>query len=301
MSPPPRPPFSDLPLDKHGPPKNAWGLYGKDDELGALNMITPDTVKAAAKEIQIGERVSLDWYLNLPTFPSFGRPPFGWTLENRSHPNGNKRVVNDDHLNMNTQGSSQWDGFRHYGYQKAKRFYGGRSQQDIETSGVIGIDRVVKSGGITARGVILDYPRYLENQGKEKVNALSANHINADVLQDMLKQTGVEPRAGDLLLLRTGFTRDYEALSLEDRKAMGSKPPTFLGVESSPAVARWIWESGFVAVAGDAPSFEMSPLVGPHNQPGGAWKGEDWEDEMQGGGLLHQWLLGGVRTFRARS
>jgi len=293
MSAPSRPPFADLPLDKNGPPKNAWGLYGKDDELGALNLITPDTVKAAAQEIRTGERVSLDWYLNLPTFPSFGRPPFGWKMENRSHPDGTKRIVNDDHLDMNTQGSSQWDGFRHYGYQQAKRYYGGRSQQDVETSDVIGIDRVAKSGGITARGVILDYPRYLEKQGKAKVNALSDNHISAEVLKDMLKETGLETRAGDLLLLRTGFTRDYEALSREDREALGSKPPTFLGVQSSKAVAQWIWESGFVAVAGDAPSFEMSPLVGAHNKPGGIWKGETWEDEMQGGGLLHQWLLGG--------
>ncbi len=37
----------------------------------------------------------------------------------------------------------------------------------------------------------------------------------------------------------------------------------------------------------------MSPLVGSHNEPGGIWKGEAWEAEMQGGGLLHQWLLGG--------
>lgn len=288
-----RPPFADLPLDKNGPPGNAWGLYGENDELGALNLITPDTVKTAAQEVKTGERVALDWYLNLPTFPSFGRPPFSWKMENRNHPDGAKRTVNDDHLDMNTQGSSQWDGFRHYGYQNAKRYYGGRSQQDIETSEVIGIDRVAKSGGITARGVILDYPRYLERQGKGKVDALSANHISAEELKDMLKQTGVEPRAGDLLLLRSGFVRDYAALSMDDREALGSKPPTFLGVQSSKAVAQWIWESGFAAVAGDAPSFEMSPLVGPHNQPGGIWKGETWEVEMQGGGLLHQWLLGG--------
>lgn len=43
----------------------------------------------------------------------------------------------------------------------------------------------------------------------------------------------------------------------------------------------------------DAPSFEMAPLVGDHNKPGGIWKGEEWEGDMQGGGLLHQWLLGG--------
>lgn len=248
MSPPSRPPFSDLPLDKNGPPGNAWGLYGKDDELGALNMITPSTVKAAAQEIQVGDRVSLDWYLNLPSHPSFGRPSFGWKMENRTHPDGTKRIVNDDHLDINTQSSSQWDGFRHYGYQQAARYYGGRTQNDVEGSEVIGIDRVAHSGGITARGVILDYPRYLEKRGKEKVNALSASSISAATLKDMLRETGVQPRAGDLLLVRTGFTRDYQALGEEDKKALANKPPNFLGVESTKDTLQWIWESGFVAV-----------------------------------------------------
>lgn len=56
---------------------------------------------------------------------------------------------------------------------------------------------------------------------------------------------------------------------------------------------QWLWENGFAAVAGDAPAFERSPIAGAHTFPGGAWKGEPWEDEMQGGGLLHQWLLAG--------
>ncbi|KAF2791664.1 hypothetical protein K505DRAFT_351145 [Melanomma pulvis-pyrius CBS 109.77] len=293
-SPPPRPPFTSLPLDKSGPAGNAWGLYGASDELGALNMLTPATVVAAAQEIRTGDRISLDWTLNLPEFPSFGRPSFDWKMENRSHPDGTKRTVNDDVLHVNTQSSSQWDGFRHYGYQGAKRYYGGRSQAEVESgSGVIGIDRVAEAGGITARGVVLDYPRYLERRGKPPVDALTASSIPASVLKDMLKDTGVKPRAGDLLLLRTGFTKRYLELSTEERKELPNKAPTFLGVESSKDVLQWIWEEGFVAVAGDAPSFEMSPLVGEHNKPGGIWKGESWEGEMQGGGLVHQWCLAG--------
>jgi hypothetical protein len=250
MSPPSRPPFSSLPLDKSGPAGNAWGLYGPNDELGALNMLTPDVIKSAASEIQTGERVSLDWSLNLPTFPSFNRPAFDWKMEIRRHPNGSKRVVNDDFLNINTQSSSQWDGFRHYGYQQAGKFYGGRTQEDLESSSVIGTDRVVDAGGITTRGVILDYPRWLERTGKGRVHALGANCIKADELREMLKETGVETRAGDLLLLRTGFTRDYEKLGTDERKELAMKPPAFLGVESSKDVLQFIWESGFVAVAG---------------------------------------------------
>lgn len=250
MEQPTRPAFSDLPLDKEGPPGNAWGLYGFDDELGALNMLTPQTVRAASKEIQTGDRISLDWYLNLPSHPSFGRPPFGWRMENRTHPDGTKRTVNDDHLDINTQSSSQWDGFRHYGYQQSRRYYGGRTQADLESRGVIGIDRVAHAGGITARGVILDYPRYLKSKGRDGVDALSSHAITPRELRDMVELTGVQPRDGDLLLLRTGFTEQYEKLGEEEREALAGKPPAFAGVESSKEALRWIWESGFVAVAG---------------------------------------------------
>ena len=264
MSPRSSPPFQDLPLDKNGPPGNAWGLYGADDELGALNMITPSVVKAAAQEIQTGDRVSLDWYLNLPSHPSFNRPQFSWKMMNKEHPDGTKRTVNDDHLDFNTQGSSQWDGFRHYGYQSAKRYYGGRSQQDIESSEVIGIDRVANSGGITTRGIILDYPRYLERKGKKEVYALDANSITAEELEDMLQETGIKTREGDMLLLRTGFTRDYAKLSDEEKRAIRDKPPAFLGVQSDKQSVQWIWENGFVAVGKDAhltsPHLISSPL-----------------------------------------
>jgi hypothetical protein len=283
--PPKRPPFTSLPLDPSGPPGNAWGLYGPSDELGALNMLTPSIVKSAASEIQSGDRVSLDWSLNLPTYPSFSRPPFGWKMTNKAHPDGTKRTVNDDELHVNTQSSSQWDGFRHYGYQGRKLYYGGRRQEELEDgSGVIGIERVVERGGVQTRGVVLDYPRYRARMGREVVSALEANCIKVEELEDMLKDTGVETREGDLLLLRTGFTEQYLKLSMQERKQVAERPPAFLGVESSKEVLRWIWERGFVAVAGDAPSFEMSPLVGEHNKVGGMWKGESWEEEMQGGG-----------------
>lgn len=115
-TPPKRPSFSTLPLLPEGPPGNAWGLYGQDDKLGALNMLTPAVVAAAAREeIRTGERVSLDWPLNKPSHPSFDRPSFGWQLQNRRTPEGIPRTVNDDALEFNTQCSSQWDGFRHYG------------------------------------------------------------------------------------------------------------------------------------------------------------------------------------------
>lgn len=103
-------PFEALPLDPSGPRGNAWGRFGPDDELGTLNLLTPELIVEAAKEIQTGIRISLDWPLSMPSYPSFDRNPFKQELVLR-HPN----CVYDDILTFNSQGSTQWDGFRHYG------------------------------------------------------------------------------------------------------------------------------------------------------------------------------------------
>ncbi|KAF2807658.1 uncharacterized protein BDZ99DRAFT_62128 [Mytilinidion resinicola] len=291
--PPSRPPFSSLPLDPSGPAGNAWGLYGPEDALGALNMLTPAVVAAAATEIKTGERVSLDWHLNKPSHPSFGRSPFEWKLVNRSKPDGEKRTVNDDVLTFNTQCSSQWDGFRHYGYQKAKRYYNGHVQEELDDPNVIGIDAWVSAGGITTRGILLDYPRFCTAHSLT-LSPLTSTSIPFAHIQAMLAETHTVPRAGDILLLRSGFTLAYESLPPDDQNALATRPsPDFIGLEPSLAVLRWIWESGFCAVASDAPSFERAPIAGPHTAAGGVWKGESFEEEMQGGGLLHQWLLAG--------
>ena len=104
------PRFDALPLDPNGPEGNAWGLFGSDDQLGMLNLLTPETIAAAAQEIQTGVRISLDWTLDKPSHPSFNRAPFQHTIKNKA-----PRCVYDDILTFNTQSSSQWDGFRHYG------------------------------------------------------------------------------------------------------------------------------------------------------------------------------------------
>jgi hypothetical protein len=56
------PSFQDLPKLAGLPEGCTWGLWDKDevrDELGTLNLLTPDTVKEAAKEVHQGISVSL--------------------------------------------------------------------------------------------------------------------------------------------------------------------------------------------------------------------------------------------------
>lgn len=130
---PTRPPFDSLPLRKDGPRGNAWGLYGDDDELGTINMLTAENTANAAKEITDGTRIPTDWPLDSMTPPGFKRQPFDHHIHNKA-----PRVVNDDILTFNTQSSTQWDGLRHYGYQDEKLYYNGRTQEQVSNSTIIG-------------------------------------------------------------------------------------------------------------------------------------------------------------------
>lgn len=80
------------------------------DQLGTLNLLTPEVVANAAKEIKTGHRISLDWKMTMPSVPMFGRQAFVHEIRHKA-----PRTVNDDVLHFNTQCSTQWDGLRHYG------------------------------------------------------------------------------------------------------------------------------------------------------------------------------------------
>jgi kynurenine formamidase len=261
--------------------------------LGSLNLLTPSTVVAAAKEIQTGERISLDWTLDNPRPPFFDREALNVKFYQRG-----QRSVNDDVLHFNTQCSSQWDGFRHYAYQQRRRYYGGRTQEQLTSSKLLGINVWVENGGIVGRGILVDYASYCEKHGK-MIEPLKTGAIPVKELKTIAEESNISPKAGDILFVRTGFTKAYTALSEMEAQALTKResPADFLGVASTKEAVEWIWESGFAAVASDSPAFEQGPTAGPHNAPGGIWKGEEsWEHEMQGGGLLHQWLLAGWGT-----
>lgn len=62
----PRPAFEDLPLRPGDPKCSAWGLWGNDDTLGTLNLLTPERVQHAARQVVTGETIPLK-YVPTPT------------------------------------------------------------------------------------------------------------------------------------------------------------------------------------------------------------------------------------------
>ncbi|KAL8822742.1 MAG: hypothetical protein Q9191_006528 [Dirinaria sp. TL-2023a] len=151
------PRFDQLPLNKGDPPYSAWGLYGMKDQLGTLNRLTDDIVlKTAKQEIQTGYRISLNWPLDAQNKPGFNRQRFHKDIIQHT-----SRTGNDDVWTMNTQSSSQWDGLRHFAYQKEQKFYNGVTLGQIhDGSNVNGIHASVVPptlGGVEASEDMLEW------------------------------------------------------------------------------------------------------------------------------------------------
>ncbi|KAJ6116615.1 hypothetical protein N7512_006340, partial [Penicillium capsulatum] len=198
--------YPEGPLDPSGPRGNSWGRFGPDDELGTLNLLTPEAILQAAKEIQTGMRISLEWPLSMPTYPSFNRNPFKQELILRS-PN----CIYDDVLSFNSQGSTQWDGFRHYANQKMRKFYNGYTTEYIESSHAIGLHTVAEHGGITGRGVLLDYADWAATNFVP-VSALQSAPVTLENMERVVHDHKHEFRKGDILFVRSGFTAAYNKL-----------------------------------------------------------------------------------------
>lgn len=233
--------------------------YGKEDQLGTLNRLTDDVVKAAASEIQKGCRISLDWSLEAQAdVPFFGRQSFQQVLYQKP-----PRVVNDDVWSFNTQSSSQWDGLRHFGYQKEAVFYNGvtldqiHGRNGVKKTNVLGIGAWADQG-IVGRGILLDYHEWRLKNGIEH-KAFETASISAATLRQVAKDQGTEIKFGDILILRTGYMDAYQKLSREEIEFARSKQPlTFAGVEQSDEMMEFMWEN-FSACAADHPSWEAWP------------------------------------------
>ncbi|KAI0975415.1 putative cyclase-domain-containing protein [Xylaria arbuscula] len=269
------PPFDQLPLDLMGPLGNAWGLWGADDELGMLNLLTPETTAAAAREIREGLCFRLDWPLNKPAFPTFERRPFEHRILNKA-----PMTMNDDAIHINTQSSTQWDGFRHYGYQRTKQFYMAHTQDDFKPGSTkLSIDAwAQKKAGIIGRGILLDWYSWAQKNGIDR-SPFTTGAVEVEHLKAIVAESEIAIKSGDILFIRVGFTKKYDQLSKAEQAAFPDrKPAGLLGLEATQASLRWLWENEFAAIASDSPSFERGPAIGPYNDPDVS---------------IHQWCLAG--------
>ncbi|MGH7925280.1 MAG: cyclase family protein [Candidatus Binatus sp.] len=248
------PSYDQLPVRAGAPAGAAWGVFGDDDEVGTINLLTPERVLAAASSIRSGKVFAMNLPINIPDPPLFTRGKHTHTV--KLFPGA--EFVLDDYLdNFYPQASSQWDALAHVKHPMHGAYNGIPDNQITGRGGMrLGIDNLARRG-IAGRGVLADVARYYDRVGKS-INFTKAESIPLDDVQATLEDEGVALRAGDILLIRIGWTKFYLSAS-EHVKAELSKETVVPGIEGSERTARWLWDNHLAAVASDSPALEALP------------------------------------------
>jgi kynurenine formamidase len=264
------PTYHELPLNADGV-RSAWHLFGANDSVGMMNLLTPEKVTAALSTVREGAVLPL----NLPV--DYFQPP----LYQRS-PMRHEKILTRGGQGMeeifdgfNTQASSQWDSLAHVAY-AADTFYNGATLEDVQHGGRNTIDHWARRGIVT-RAVLLDMQRTAEAEGWA-YDPGSAKAFTPEELERARIRSGVEYEPGDVIVIRTGFTQWYAGLDADERRRVSThRTLEAAGVEHTEAMAEYLWNTHAAAIASDAPSVEVWPT--------------DHAPELYPYGLLHQMIL----------
>ena len=226
-----------------------WGRWGDDDEIGTLNLITDDVVKAAAKEVKTGRRLALG-------IPMDEHGPQTGAIPGRDNPKHEMIMVDtpftgdpsefttsDDKVSMGIQSCTHWDALAHVSYEG--KLYNGVPSSVITENGAprMGIDKIKT---LIGRGVLLDVAKA---KGVDRIDggyALTAD--DPDAACDLGK---VKVAPGDIVLLRTGHMQWFLA---GDREKYGIPSPG-----PSLQTVAWFHDHDVAAVATDNITFEVYP------------------------------------------
>lgn len=234
--------FNDLPVAANGL-RCAWAEFGPGDQRGTVNRLTDEVVAAAVAEVRTGQRVNISLPLTEPDPPFFGRGSYRHTITPMMP------YLLDDVLDQfYPQCSTQWDGLRHRG-DPTIGYYGGVSAEDASgLGGKLGIG-VWADTGLTGRGVLADL---------DLPDPTDRHPVTPDEIEQALARQGTETRPGDILLVRTGYLSRYLPASPDERVRLRDSD-TCAGLAASEAMAAYLWDKGFAAVAVDNPAGEVSP------------------------------------------
>jgi kynurenine formamidase len=265
------PSYDQLPIREGAPAGAAWGVFGSDDQLGTINLLTRERVTQAANFVRNGNVFALNLPIDIPDPPLFTRGKHHHVIKHFAN------HILDDYLdNFYPQASSQWDALSHVKHPQLGA-YNGIPEGDITGYGgsKLGIDNLARRG-IAARGILADVARFYERQGRQ-LNCTTNDVVPLEDLLATLDAQGTKVWPGDVLLVRVGWTKAYRAMS-EEQKAELARDTKSPGIEGSQRTARWLWEQHVAAVASDSPGLEAIPP--PHAS-----------DFMEASDLLHYHML----------
>lgn len=184
-----------------------WGRWGKEDQIGTLNHVTPENVVEAAGLVKKGKAFALGIPLDRKG-PQNGLFGGRWNPIHTMLATGTDSIAGvfdeipniryaDDALNMPVQAATHWDSLGHVFYED--KMYNGFDAKLVDSAGVHmnGIEHT--RNRMIGRGVLLDVARH---KGVEYLE--DGYGISNDELDEVAKAQGVEIRKGDFVIIRTG-------------------------------------------------------------------------------------------------
>ena len=144
-----------------------WGRWGKDDQIGTLNHITPEDIVRAAGLIRTGKVFALGIPLDRRG-PQTGLFGGRWNPIHTMLATGTDAIAGrhdkvpgvryaDDAIYMPVQAATHWDSLGHIFYED--KMYNGFDAREVDSSGVgkLGIEHTKNK--MVGRGVLLDVAR----------------------------------------------------------------------------------------------------------------------------------------------
>ncbi len=216
-----------------------WGRWGSDDERGALNLLTPELVAAAAQLVRDGETVTLSRPLDTHPSPDNPEPAEHrmTMLADVEIGSGTLRFAKDYvGVDYHNDTHSHLDALCHVAFDGV--LFNDRPSASITPDGARVNAVEVARNGIVGRGVLLDVPGLREVPWLEPGESV----LPAD-LEEAERRQGVSVAAGDVLLVRTGHARRLEELGPWDVASAKA------GLH--PTAARFIADRGVAALGSD--------------------------------------------------
>ena len=235
-------------------PRNAVGTspYGPADEIGRLNLITPDSRQRVLSRIDPAQiyDLSVDYFMGMPTWVAAGDPtyqiwmshtPPGTVIDNLT---GQTREINQqigysgDVFSMYSHCGTHIDTLNHWGYH-------GEIWNHFTASQHLGSRHWTKCGAdkwppIIARGVMLDVA------ATKGVAMLPDSYpITPEDLQATLDRQHVRLEEGDVVLIRTGRMTVWD----EPQKFLMNGPG--INVARRPVAGRGPWRDDRRRRSGD--------------------------------------------------
>ncbi|MBB75439.1 MAG: cyclase [Planctomycetaceae bacterium] len=170
-----------------------WGRWGKDDQLGTLNLITAEKRKASAKLVKLGLSVSLARQAEEVEAADNPSP-----FEQKMLPIVNNTWAVDQYrVDYHGYAHTHMDSLCHLFFRG--KMYNGFSRDEVTANGAnrLSIDNI--KGGIFTRGILIDIPhlrgvKYLE----------PGSPIYPEELDAWENRAGLKVGPGDVVFIRTG-------------------------------------------------------------------------------------------------